>query len=82
MKKYPATLMAYLIGTVELTTEEINNMTRNEVFDAILQYEGYGHSYNIKSIIKSVYGINLNNYHEYLDPMSVAEMDGLEENHG
>lgn len=82
MKKYPASLMAYLIGTVELTTEKINSMTRNEVFDAILQYEGYGHSYSIKSIIKAVYGIDLNNYREYLEPASVAEMDGLEEYHG
>ena len=79
MRKYPAALLAYLIGTVELSLEEINNMTRNEIFDAILTYEGYGHSYNIHSIVKTVYGIDLRNYQEYLDPESVAEMDGLEE---
>ena len=79
MKKYPTTLLAYLIGTVELTSEEINSMTRNEVFDAVLQYEGYGHGFNIRSMVKAIYGIDLDHYEEYLDPESVSEMDGLEE---
>ena len=51
MKKYPAALLAYLIGTVELSMEEISSMTRTEVFDAVLQYEGYGHGFNIRSMV-------------------------------
>ena len=78
MKKYPAALLAYLIGTVELSTEEINSMSRTEVFDAVMQYEGYGHGFNIRSMVKSIYGIDLDHYEEYLDPENVAEMDGLE----
>lgn len=79
MKKYPVHFLTYLIGNLELSQEEIQSMTRNEVFDAVLAYEGYGHSYNIKSMIKNIYGIDLNNYQEYLDPESVAEMDKSEE---
>lgn len=61
MEKYPAHLLAYLIGTLELTTEEINSMTRNEIFDAVLTYEGYGtHAgFLIRDMVKNIYGINL-----------------------
>lgn len=78
MKKYPVHFLAYLIGSLELSQEEIQSMTRNEVFDAVLKYEGYGHGFLIRDMVKTIYGIDLNNYPEYLDPESVTEMDGLE----
>lgn len=64
MKKYPVPFLAYLVGTVKLTTEEINNMTQNEIFDAVLAYEGYGHGFLIRDMVKTIYGIDLNNYQE------------------
>ena len=66
MENYPAHFLAYLIGTVELTTEEINSMTRNEIFDVVLTYEGYGiHAgFLIRDMVKTIYGINLDHYKE------------------
>lgn len=53
-------LRRYLITEAELTNEEINGMTPNEVFETVLNYEGLiNYAYKIKRIIKNVYGIDL-----------------------
>ena len=63
-----------------LTNEEIDAMSRDEIYEAVLGYEGlinYGDW--IKELVLQVYGIDLNNWPEYLAPETVAEMKGLEE---
>ena len=81
MKKYPKAFLNYLDHSLELTTEEINEKTRDEMFNEVLEYEGYGMyaGLTIRNMIKDIYGIDLTHYEEYLDPEKVAEMDGLEE---
>ena len=60
MKRYPRTTLIKLICDMELTGEDIDSMSRSEVFDAILNYEGYVNcTSTIKSIILDVYGIDL-----------------------
>lgn len=73
-------LLCRLIIDLELTGEEIDAMSRDEIYEAVLGYEGlinYGDW--IKELILQVYGIDLNKWSEYLAPESVAEMEGLEE---
>ena len=73
-------LLCRLIIDLELSEEEIEHMSRNEMFAAILNYEGYRLAEDlIKELILEVYGIDLNHWEEYLDPESVAEMEGREE---
>lgn len=52
----------------ELSKQEIAVMSRNELFDYILEYEGHGHGagYSIHNLVKAVYGIDLNHYRDYL----------------
>lgn len=64
MNKYSKSFEAYLRNYVNLTQDEINSMTRNEVFDALLREEGYGHGLVIRDMIKNIYGIDLNQYEE------------------
>lgn len=60
-EKYSIRFIRYLVTECELSMEEINSMSRNEIFDTVLNYEGYmGHHGNLKRIIKDVYGIDLN----------------------
>lgn len=60
-EKYTVGFTAYLVTQCELTRDEINSMSRNEIFETVLNYEGYrGHPENLKQIIKDVYGIDLN----------------------
>lgn len=81
MKKYPAEFRKYLHQEVELTDQELEHMTRDNVLDTILAYEGHGQyaGYAIRHWVKCIYGIDLSQYEEYLEPEHVAEMDGLEE---
>lgn len=74
-------MLKYLVNEMGLETEAIENMTRNEVFDELVRYEGLGYyaGYTIRNMVKQIYGIDLDYYQEYLDPQSVAEMDGLNE---
>ena len=73
-------LLGRLIIDLELSEEEIDSMSRNEMFAAILEYEGYRLAEDlIKELVLEVYGIDLNHWEEYLDPESVAEMEGREE---
>lgn len=80
-KRYPKEFLAYLIGEVELTPKELAYMTRDEVLDTLLAYEGFGQyaGYAIRTWIKDIYSIDLTNYEEYLNPESLAILDGLEE---
>lgn len=66
-------LRRYLLTEAELTDEEINGMTPNELFETVLNYEGLlYYAEKIKRIVKDTYGIDLNHYEEYLDPDSLA----------
>lgn len=79
-RKLDSTLLCRLLIELELTTEEINAMSRDEMFRAVLEYEGImGYDDWIKELVLQVYGIDLNNWTEYLAPESAAEMQGLEE---
>lgn len=51
----------YLLTELKLTNGEIDGMTANELFEAVLNDEGLSHNcaYKIKCIIKDVYGIDL-----------------------
>ena len=79
-RKLDPALLCRLIIDLDLSGQEIDDMSRDEMFEAILGYEGlvnYGDW--IKELVLQVYGIDLNNWSEYLAPESVAEMKGLEE---
>ena len=79
-RKLDTTLLCRLIIDLELTGEEIEAMSRDEMFRAVLEYEGImGYDDWIKKLVLQVYGIDLNNWPEYLAPESAAEMQGLEE---
>ena len=58
-------LRRYLLTEAELTNEEIDSMTLNELFETVLNYEGLiCNAYKIRLIIKDVYGINLDEVEE------------------
>lgn len=78
MKKYPKEFLEYATRAMELTKEDLEYMTRNEMLNAYLSHEGYGRhaGYFIRSVIKDICGIDLTNYREYLPPETIAEMDG------
>lgn len=79
-RKLDPALLCRLIIDLELTGQEIDNMSRDEMFRAVLDYEGIiNYDEWIKELVLQVYGIDLNNWPEYLAPESVAEMKGLEE---
>lgn len=79
-RKLDTTLLCRLIIDLELTGEEIEAMSRDEMFRAVLEYEGImNYDDWIKELVLQVYGIDLNNWPEYLTPESAAEMQGLEE---
>ena len=79
-RKLDTTLLCRLIIDLELTGEEIDAMSRDEMFRAVLEYEGImGYDDWIKELVLQVYSIDLNNWPEYLVPESAAEMQGLEE---
>lgn len=64
---YSSTFLHYLLNEAELTSEEIEHMSRAEILEEVLNCEGLlHHTCKIKRIIKDIYGINL---------------DQLEENH-
>ena len=80
MKRYPKDITLTLICDLELTSEDIDSMSRSEAFEAILDYEGYVDcASKIKRFVLGIYGIDLDNWQEYLDPESVAVMEGLGE---
>lgn len=79
-RKLDRTLLCRLVIDLELTNEEIDAMSRDEIYEAILGYEGlvnYGDW--IKELVLQVYGIDLNKWPEYLAPETVAEITGQEE---
>lgn len=79
-RKLDSALRFRLLCELDLTPEEINSMSRHEIFTAILDYEGYEHADKlVKKLVLEVYGIDLDHWEEYLDPESVAEMEGREE---
>ena len=79
-RKLDINLLGRLIIDLDLTKKEINAMSRDEMFRALLEYEGIiNYDDWIKELVLQVYGIDLNNWPEYLNPESVAEMQGLEE---
>lgn len=58
-------LRRYLLTEAELTNEEIDSMTLNELFETVLNYEGLlCNAYKIRLIIKDVYGIDLDKVEE------------------
>lgn len=78
-KLHPA-LLCRLIIDLDFSGETIDSMSRDEIFETILHNEGFiNYGDWIKELVLQVYGIDLNNWPEYLDPQSVAEMKGLEE---
>lgn len=80
MKKLTEKTLRKLVCDIGLPIDEAHSMSRGEIFEAWLNYEGYIHcAHEIKTIVQEVYGIDLNNWKEYLNPESVAEMEGLEE---
>lgn len=79
-RTYDTKLIGRLIFELDLDKKEIDNMSRHEIFEAILDYEGYVHcAGQIKEIVREVYRIDLDHWQDYLAPESVAEMEGLEE---
>jgi len=79
-RKLDTTLLCRLIIDLELTGEEIEAMSRDEMFRAVLEYEGImGYDDWIKELVLQVYGIDLNNWTEYLNPENISEMLGTEE---
>lgn len=63
--EYSGAFLNYLMREGEMTLEEINSMTRNEIFEEVLNLNGYlGNVYNLKRIIQDVYGINLDTWEE------------------
>lgn len=66
--------LRYLMTEGELTSEEVNAMTPNEIFEEVLNLEGLLYqAESIKRIVKDCYGIDLNHYEEYVDIDSMAE---------
>ena len=61
---YSKHFLAYLMREGEMTMEEIDSMTQNELFEEVLILNGYGSAYNLKSIIRDVYGINLDTWED------------------
>lgn len=79
-RKLDPALLYRLHIDLELTGEDIDSMSRDEMFRALLDYEGLmNYDEWIKELVLQVYGIDLNKWPEYLAPESVAEMKGLEE---
>ncbi len=79
-RKIDKNLLRRLLIDLDMSMQEVDSMSRNEMFSAILDYEGYINAADlIKELVLEVYGIDLNNWEEYLAPESVAEMKGLEE---
>ena len=71
----PAT-RRYLMKEGELTSEEVNAMTPNEMFEEVLNLEGLLYqAESIKRIVKDCYGIDLNHYEEYLNMNSMVKED-------
>lgn len=61
----PPALRRYLLTEAELTNEEVDGMTTNELFETVLNYEGLiNYANKIKRIIKDVYGIDLDKVEE------------------
>jgi len=79
-RKLDPALLCRLIIDLEMTGEEIEVMSRDEMFRAVLEYEGImGYDDWIKELVLQVYGIDLNNWTEYLNPENISEMLGTEE---
>lgn len=79
-RKLSPAFRRYLITEGEMTNEEIDGMTPNEMFEEVLNLEGLLYqAESIKRIVKDCYGIDLNHYKEYLDIDSVACMDEEEQ---
>lgn len=70
-----------LLMDYELDKQRIALMSRNELFDYILAYEGHGHGagYSIHNLVKAVYGIDLNHYRDYLPEDELRELEGWDE---
>ena len=79
-RKLDPALMCRLIIDLELTGQEIDAMSRDEMFRAVMEYEGImGYDDWIKELVLQIYGIDLNKWTEYLMPENVSEMQGTEE---
>ena len=79
-RKLDPNLLCRLILDMDYSGEEIDRMSRDEMFQAILENEGIiGYAAWIKELVLQVYGIDLQNWEEYLTPETVAELKGLEE---
>ena len=79
-RKLDTKLLGRLILDLDLSKKEIDAMSRDEMFRALLEYEGImGYDDWIKELVLQVYGIDLNNWPEYLNPENAAEMQGTEE---
>ena len=62
MKKYPKHTYNYLCNTVGIPAQELDVMAKNEVFDKLVAFEGYGHGFIIREMVKNIYGIDLNSW--------------------
>ena len=79
-RKLNPALLCRLIIDLELTGEEIDAMSRDEMFRVLLEHEGImGYDDWIKELVLQVYGIDLNKWTVYLMPENVSEMQGTEE---
>lgn len=65
----------------ELDKQRIESMSRNELFDYVLEYEGYGRGagYSIRNLVKIVYGIDLSKYRDYLPQDELEKLEGWNE---
>lgn len=70
-----------LLTDYELDKQQIARMSRNELFDYILEYEGHGRGsgYFIQNLVRAVFGIDLNHYRDYLPEDELRELEGWEE---
>ena len=62
MTKLNAEFRHYLENSLEMSPEEIQISTCNEIFDQVLSYEGYGMNagYAIRRWIQLIYDVDLN----------------------
>lgn len=53
-------LKSYLIDEAEYEAESVESMTKSELLDAYLQYEGIiGYTYDILDIVENLYNVTL-----------------------
>lgn len=53
-------LKSYLVDEAEYEAESVESMTKSELLDAYLQYEGIiGYTYDILDIVENLYNVTL-----------------------